>query len=183
MATMITPETRSADPVTEVEAYRAQILGWLGDDDPAAVQAATTARMRALIREAGDRLRDRPAPGEWSVIECLGHLLDGEIVVSARVRWIIAEDRPELVGYEQGQWVEALGHRQDDPAALVALFAALRVANLQLWAASPEAIRERVGVHRERGDESYDLLWRMVGGHDRLHLDQAERALAAVRAG
>jgi hypothetical protein len=183
MATMTTPEARSADPVTEVEAYRAQILGWLGDDDPAAVQAATTARMRATVREAGDRLRDRPLPGEWSVIECLGHLLDSEMVVSARVRWIIAEDRPELVGYEQAQWVEALRHRDDDPAALVALFAALRVANLQLWAASPEAVRERVGVHRERGVESYDLLYRMIGGHDRLHLDQAERALAAVRAG
>jgi hypothetical protein len=183
MTTVTTAEHRPADPVTEVEAYRAQILGWLGDDDPAAVQAATTAHMRAIVRDAGDRLRDRPARDEWSVIECLGHLLDGEIVVSARVRWIIAEDRPELVGYEQAQWVEALGHRDDDPAALIALFAALRVANLQLWAASPEDVRARVGVHRERGAESYQLLWRMVGGHDRLHLDQAERALAAVRAG
>ena len=48
------------------------------------------------------------------------------------------------------------------------------------WARTPAADRERLGRHRERGPESYDLIVRMSAGHDRFHLAQAERALAAV---
>jgi hypothetical protein len=40
-----------------------------------------------------------------------------------------------------------------------------------------------VGIHRERGPESYGLIVQLAAGHDRLHLDQAERALASVRDG
>ena len=69
-------------PVDAPEAYRQMLLGLLGEDDPALVQAATVARLRALVREAGPLVRTRPAPEEWSVVECLGHLADGELVVA-----------------------------------------------------------------------------------------------------
>jgi hypothetical protein len=36
-------------------------------------------------------------------------------------------------------------------------------------------------MHAERGPETYDLSFRMIAGHDRFHLAQARRALAAVR--
>ncbi len=169
------------DPVQTPEAYRRQLLDMLGDDDPAVVQAATVGRLRELVREAGDRLRVRPEPTEWSVVECIGHLVDSELTTAARVRWILAEDRPDIVGYDQDLWVDGLHHRDDDPAELIALFDALRGANLRLWNARPAADRERVGIHRERGPESYGLIVRLAAGHDRFHIGQAERALAAVR--
>lgn len=168
-------------PVSDPEAYRALLLGLLGDDDPAIVQAATLARWRALVDDAGSLVRARPAPGEWSVVECLGHLVDGELVIAARARWILAEDEPDIVGYDQDRWVDALRHGQDDPDDLITLFDALRTANLRLWAATPPADRARVGMHRERGPESYELITRLAAGHDRFHVAQAERALAAVR--
>jgi len=40
----------------------------------------------------------------------------------------------------------------------------------------------RAGVHEERGLESYALIFRRTAGHDRFHIDQARRALAAVTA-
>jgi hypothetical protein len=40
--------------------------------------------------------------------------------------------------------------------------------------------RERIGLHRERGPESYRLTFVLIAGHDRLHLGQAERALRAI---
>jgi hypothetical protein len=36
-------------------------------------------------------------------------------------------------------------------------------------------------MHGERGLESFDLSFRPIAGHDRLHADQARRALSAVR--
>jgi DinB superfamily len=171
------------DPMQAAEEYRRSLLDLLGADDPATVQSGTTELMREIVDRAGDDLRARPEPGEWSVIECLGHLVDSELTTSARVRWIIAEDRPDIVAYDQALWVDRLRHGEDDPADLISMFETLRSANLRLWRSRPEADRERVGIHRERGPESYGLIVRLAAGHDRLHLDQAERALAAVRAG
>lgn len=174
--------TAPVDPVASPDAYRREILSWLGEDDPAAVQAATVERMRELVRAAGDSLRDRPEPREWSVIECLGHLVDSEVIASARIRWILTEDEPDIVGYDQDRWVDGLRHGDDDPEQLISLFDALREANLRLWASTPVAARERFGRHRERGPESYGLIVRLGAGHDRFHVAQAERALAAVGA-
>jgi DinB superfamily len=183
MTAPVDMDTAPIDPVASPDAYRREILSWLGDDDPAVVQAATVERMRELVRAAGDRLRDRPEAGEWSVLECFGHLLDSEYIASARIRWILAEDEPDIVGYDQALWVDALRYREADPDELITLFDTLRGANLRLLERTPVADRERIGRHRERGPESYDLIVRMSAGHDRFHLAQAERALAAVRGG
>jgi hypothetical protein len=172
---------QSPDPVRDAKAYQEMLLAALGDDDPAEAQASTPARIRRLIAEADADFRAKPEPREWSVLECIGHVTDAEIVMSARYRWVLAHDEPELIGYDQDLWVDGLRHNEDDPAALLAVFEAMRTANVALWRRSSPAERLRVGIHRERGRESFDLMFRMLAGHDRVHLDQADRALAAVR--
>jgi DinB family protein len=171
----------SPDPVAEARAYQASLLAALGDDDPAEAQASTPAAIRTLLAEAGDDVRTPPEPGEWSVLECLAHLTDGELVVSTRYRWILAEDEPPIVGYDQALWVANLRHAEDDPDALLAVFEALRRSNLALWARFGATHAHRIGLHSERGPESYDLTFRLGAGHDRIHLAQARRALEAVR--
>jgi hypothetical protein len=173
----------SPDPVLQAQAYQRSLLDALGDDDPAEAQATTPARIRRLVDDAGPDIRTKPAPREWSVLECIGHVADAETVMSARYRWVLAHDRPELIGYDQDLWVDGLRHNDDDPGDLIDVFEALRVANIALWQRSGPEQRARVGLHRERGPESYELMFRLLAGHDRVHLDQADRALAAVRAG
>ena len=170
----------SPDPVGEPAAYQRHLLGLLGDDDPAEVQEGALERWRGLLDEAGDRLRHRPVPTEWSVLECLGHALDAEIVVSGRYRWILAHDEPPLIGYDQDLWVDRLRHGEDDPGELLSMLGALRDANVALWRRTPTPDRARVGMHAERGPESYELTFRLLAGHDRFHLAQARRALDAV---
>lgn len=168
------------DPVSQAAAYQDYLVGLVGDDDPAEVQAAGPDAWREMLRTAGARVAERPEPGEWSVLECLGHAADAELVASGRYRWILAHDEPPLIGYDQDLWVDRLHHGQDDPEALLVTFEALRAANLALWARSSDQDKARVGIHAERGPESYDLTFRMLAGHDRFHLDQARRALAAL---
>jgi len=170
----------SPDPIREAAAYQQSLLDALGDDDPAVAQAATPAAIRALVDDAGPDLRTRPEPGEWSVLGCLAHIADAELVMAGRYRWVVAHDEPEIIGYDQALWVARL-HDGDDPEAMLALFEALRAANLDLWARTSPAEHARIGRHRERGEESFDLMFRMIGGHDRVHLAQVRRALAAVR--
>ena len=168
------------DPVSQAAEYQDYLVGLVGEEDPADVQAAGPDAWREVLREAGARVAERPEPGEWSVLECLGHAADAELVASARYRWILAHDEPPLIGYDQDLWVDRLHHGEDDPEALLETFEALRRANLALWARSSEEERARVGIHAERGPESYRLTFTMLAGHDRFHLDQARRAFAAL---
>ena len=170
------------DPIAAAAAYQRLLVSLLGDDDPIDVQAATPAKLHALLKDAGPELHRRPAPKEWSVLELLGHMVDAEMVMAARYRWTISQDKPPLPGYDQDLWVDRLHHNEDEPDALLETFTALRGANVGLWQRSSAADRERVALHAERGPESYDLMFRMLAGHDRVHLAQAHRAIEAARA-
>ena len=172
----------SFDPVAAPDAYRRSLLSALGEQDPVTVLGAGPASARQLTVDARAFLRIRPEPGEWSVLECLAHLADSELISGARLRWIAAEDEPDIVGYDQDLWVSGLRQVDEDPESLLGAFSALRRWNLDLWARLPEADRARIGIHRERGPESLDLMFRLMAGHDLIHLDQARRALDVVRA-
>jgi hypothetical protein len=173
----------TADPVNHPDAYRRLLLDALGDRDPAVVLATGPTLAAELADSAREWLRTRPEPREWSVVECLAHLADSELVASARLRWIAAEEEPDIVGYDQDRWVTGLRQADEDVASLLGAFGALRRWNLDFWAHLPEADRTRVGIHRERGRESIELTFRLMAGHDVIHLAQAHRALDAVRAG
>jgi hypothetical protein len=169
------------DPVAEPDAYRRSLLTALGDQDPAIVLAAGPAAARQLADAAGSWLRIRPEPDEWSVMECLAHLADSELVTGARLRWIASEEQPDIVGYDQALWVSAMQQIDEDLGTLLGAFEAIRRWNLALWERLPVAARSRYGVHRERGEESIDLIVRLAAGHDIVHLEQARRALDVAR--
>jgi hypothetical protein len=171
------------DPVGQPQEYQQLLLSYLGARDPAEVQAETGPELRSLVTGAGEALRTRPAPNEWSVIEVLGHILDAEIVYAGRYRWTVAHDAPPLIGYDQDLWVDRLRYRTEgDPHEMLALFDALRKSNLDLWARSSPEERARVGMHSERGPESFDLSFRLIAGHCLLHTEQLRRALESVQA-
>jgi hypothetical protein len=171
---------RRIDPVARPREYQDLMLGLVGERDPATLQSELIDQTRSVVAAAGPHLRTRPAPNEWSVLELLGHLVDGEVVGAARYRWILAQDEPELIGYDQDRWVERMDHQNADPEDLLALLAALRRSNLDLWARSSDAERARAGIHVERGRESFDLLFRLMAGHGMFHLAQMRRTLRQV---
>jgi hypothetical protein len=171
----------SPDPVSDPKGYQDLLVSLVGTDDPVEAQAATLGLIRQLAAEAGADFARRPREGEWSALECVAHILDAEFVVSGRYRWILAHDQPELMGYDQDRWADRLHRPVENLEELLAVFDPLRRANLALWARTPAADRERFGVHRERGPESYGLTFTLAAGHDRFHLAQARRALETLR--
>ena len=146
---------RSPDPIDEPQEYQRHLLGLLGDDDPAHVQAASLGEWHTMVGLAAANLHSAPADGEWSVFGCLAHAVDAEIVMSGRYRWIVAHDEPPLLGYDQDLWVQRLhAGRETEPVVdLLASFAALRQANVAMWRRSSDAERARVGLHGARSRE------------------------------
>jgi hypothetical protein len=167
-----------ADPVTEFEMYRQELLTALGEDDPVAVLRTTLDEIPRLVGDASnERLQRPPAPGEWSAREVLSHLADADLMAGARVRMIVTQDRPTLVGYDQDAWTARFGTLEADAAETVALWRALRLANVRIFESLSDAEWARVGVHSERGEESALLTVQLMAGHDRVHFDQVRRCL------
>ena len=131
-----------ADPVADPQGYQQELLALLGSHDPAAVLTATPAMVREQTSGLSEELLDRrPAPGEWSVTELLGHLWDAEIAVAFRARLILAQDTPALIGYDQDAWAKLA---RPPFVALLEAFAALRAANVVLVRQTSEALWDRV---------------------------------------
>lgn len=162
-------------------AYITAVLGLVEERDPIAVLRETPSLLSRAIDGVSRQLLRRPErPSKWSILQILQHLGDSEVVSGWRIRLIIAEDRPQLMGYDQDLWAERLHDDNEDPLEAIELFSIIRRANLRLIERASNTDLARVGVHVERGEESLGHLRRLIAGHDLLHLRQIERVRRAV---
>jgi hypothetical protein len=162
--------------------YRENLFQLLGDRDPLDVLAQTASTLADIVRKnSATMLRTRPFEGKWTPNEIIGHLTDGEWVYGYRLRLILCEDSPPILGTTQDSWVSGQKHNERDPSELVEMFGTMRQFNLALWKRTSPADWERTGRHNERGPESLAVMLRMLAGHDLSHLDQIARYIQAVR--
>lgn len=147
----------------------------LGGQDPILVMATTPDRLRKMLRGLTEaQLAKRPLPGKWSIKEIVAHLADGEMILGSRYRFVAAQDRPVIIGYDQDAFVVMLGVANTTTADLVDDFALARAVNLGLLDRLPTESLDRVGIHAERGEESILKMLHMYAGHDVHHLRQIE---------
>jgi DinB superfamily len=107
-----------------------------------------------VARHPAEVLRRRAIQGKWTPNEIIGPLTDSEWVYRYRLRVILCEDEPAILGFRQDAGVASLRHNELEPSELVEIFRTLRVLNLSVWRRmSPEDL-QRSGQHNERGAES-----------------------------
>ncbi|MFL6437386.1 MAG: DinB family protein [Terriglobales bacterium] len=168
--------------VSASQAYREKIFKALGDRDPLQVMAQTASRLDEVVRgHSAAILRSRPFEGKWTPNEIIGHLVDSEWVYGYRLRLIVSEDNPMILGTAQDLWVVRQRYNEFEPAELVQTFRALRDFNLGTWRRTSPADLERTGQHNERGPESLGVMLRLLAGHDLSHLDQIARYIQAAQ--
>ena len=142
----------------------------------AAMLAATPARWTAIAALDAELLARRPAPGEWSAIECLTHVVDGEArVFLARVHAI--RDGRDITAFDPDTEGSPVTSSMRELAAELAI---LRGASLTALATLTEDDLERSVRHAELGPVTLRELLNEWAAHDTMHLVQAERALIAA---
>lgn len=178
-----TPFSNPAGEAQEAtDQYVQALLDLLGDQDPFAVQEATVGKLRGLVEGLSrEELRRPERAGKWSIAQVVGHLADTEVVCGYRLRLVLAEARPAILGYDQELWAENLGYpaEADDVDATLEEMEVARRRTLRLLRRLDEEEWARYGVHSERGEESVRRLFRLVAAHDLVHLAQVRRILAA----
>ena len=174
--------TAQTGPLVSAQAYRDKMFNLLGDRNPLDVLAQTETTLTDIVdKHPASLLRTRPFEGKWTPNEVIGHLTDSEWVYGYRLRLILCEGDPTILGTNQDSWVEGLRHNESEPSELVEVFRVLRQFNLTLWRRTTSADLERTGQHNERGRESLGVMLRLLAGHDLSHLDQIRRYIQAVR--
>ena len=167
--------------VSDPDAYRKKLADLLGDRDPIEVLSETGGVLLDIVNgHSREQMCTRPYQDKWTPVEIIGHVIDAEWAFGYRLRTILFDDRPQIIGMDQELWVAGQRYNEADPKALVEMFRQLRGYNLVLWARLSDADLKRVGVHRERGEESVETMRLMIAGHDLWHIDQITRYLDAV---
>ena len=62
----------------------------------------------ALAQIPPDALKWRPEPKRWSAHEIIVHCADSESNAHMRLRYLLAEDKPVIQGYDQDRWAARL---------------------------------------------------------------------------
>ena len=106
---------------------------------------------RAVSDLSPDQLRARPVPGKWSTLEVVCHLVDSEQAWCHRMKRVIAEEMPLLIGYDESRFTAALAYHQGDLEEELTLLEGMRRQMARRLAAVPETTWSRTGVHSERG--------------------------------
>jgi hypothetical protein len=135
--------------------------------------------VEALEGASSEEMDAREAPGEWSPREIIHHLADSEMTSAIRLRRLIAEESPEITGYDQEEFARRLYYdRPIDPS--LAAFNAARMTAADILERMTEEEWARQGTHSESG--SYSVLdWLQIYAvHAHEHADQIRRARATV---
>jgi len=97
------------------------------------------------------KLETRPAEGKWSAREQLAHIARMHGVCAARIRVILARDRPTLPAYRVERDPSWERWKQYSVADLLAVAAGRRVDLMAMVRALDDPALDRVGVHAGLG--------------------------------
>ncbi len=133
----------------------------------------------AGITEA--ELDARPADGGWTPREVVHHTADSEMTSAIRLRRLVAEDAPLIVGYDGDEFARRLhyGDRPIEPA--LAAIDGARQTTAQILDALTEAEWGRTGTHSEMGPYGVERWLEIYSAHCHEHADQIRRAREEAR--
>ncbi len=175
--------------------YLADLRSWLERTDLTTLVPAfsTPGALLALLRSTPAALtglldpippsawRQRPASGDWSVVEVLCHLRDVEREVDQpRLRRILTEDEPFLPAETPDDWASTRRYQDQDGPSALEEFATQRLETLDLLEPLSADQWGRKARHTLFGPTTLQELVSFNAEHDRLHVRQVWEVLQEI---
>jgi hypothetical protein len=136
---------------------------------------------RALEGITEEELDFRIAEGEWTPREVVHHLADSEMTSAIRIRRLIAEEEPVIVGYDQEEFARRLYYHRPIEGSLLAL-AGARASTAEFLDEFQESDWERFGSHTEFPGPFTVTGWlEYYAEHAHDHASQIRRSRAAAK--
>jgi hypothetical protein len=117
-----------------------------------------------------EQLLARPVPGKWSTLEVVCHLADFDPIIADRMKRVIAEERPPLLGADEKRFAAALAYHDRDLEEELSIIEKTRRQMARILRKLPDEVLARVGVHNERGPRTLEQLLTGATGHIAHHV-------------
>jgi hypothetical protein len=145
--------------------------------------AQGAARLRDAVAQAPqDALRFKPSEKAWSIHEIAVHCADAELTAAARIRYVVAEKDPLIVGYDQDEWARVCDYVNHPLDIALATVDAVRAHTAVMLRGLPQDAWLKVGRHSERGAYSAEDWLKIYVAHLEKHVQQIARNVSAWRA-
>jgi hypothetical protein len=146
----------------------------MSDDTKASIDAlaAFPHQLKQQLQGLDDAaLRFRPAPGEWSAIELVGHIIDVGALWPGRTRQMLTSDNPTLAAVDP-QWVRQRDYQNKQLSFLLITLAEQRAEFVEFLRVLRPSQLARTGVHPTRGPLSVAEGIAALVDHDQGHSRQ-----------
>jgi DinB superfamily len=132
---------------------------------------AGAAELRAAVAGMSrEQLVARPIAGKLSTLEVVCHLADFDPIHADRMKRVIAEERPILVGADENRFLAALAYHDRDLEDEVTIVERTRSQLARILRKLPEAAFQRVGNHTELGTRTLEQLLAGCSNHIAHHV-------------
>jgi hypothetical protein len=136
--------------------------------------------LRNILDFPENSLTAHPIPGKWSAAEIVHHLTDSESTSSLRLRRLLVEDHPLIVGYDQDEYAAKLHYTERDIKPSLEAFRYARETTAQLLDLMTEEDWRREGTHSESGSYTTEDWLRIYAAHAHNHAAQIGRLREAL---
>jgi DinB superfamily len=131
----------------------------------------------AMVPEAARKWR--PAPGTWSVHEVIVHCADSEANAHMRIRYLVSDPDPLIVGYDQALWAIDMRYHEHPIDPALATIRAVRANTVPLLQRLTETQWQKQGRHTEHPSYGAEKWLETYAEHLEIHARQIARNLEA----
>ncbi len=108
--------------------------------------------LRAAVEGMTDEQLDaRPFPDKWTTREVVAHLADFDPIIADRMKRVIAEDEPTVLGADQTAYAKRLAYDKRDVGEELAIIELTRSQMAKILRTLKPEDYQRIGNHNERG--------------------------------
>src|SRR3979490_613048 len=132
---------------------------------------------RSLENFPPDLLTAHPIPGKWSAAEIVHHLADSETTSGIRLRRLLVEDHPLILGYDQDAYAARLNYNNREMIPALEAFRGARATAAQLFEFMSDEDWLREGTHSESGSYTTEDWLTIYAAHAPKHAPPNRRLL------
>ncbi|MDR7542911.1 MAG: DinB family protein [Armatimonadota bacterium] len=124
----------------------------------------------ALAGVPDDELRFKPGPEHWSIQENVAHVADIDLIVAARIRFVLAMPGAPLLATDAAGWAKAFDYSAVPLQKALALMRAVRETTADVLRRAPAGAWEHVGIHSKHGPQTLEWIVKHMVEHVDYHL-------------
>jgi uncharacterized damage-inducible protein DinB len=132
--------------------------------------AGPTTLRKAVQGMTREQLKAKPIAGKWSTLEVVVHIADFDPILADRMKRIIAEENPPLIGANENHFAAALAYGDRDLEEELSIVDKTRSQMVRILRTLPDSALQRIGTHSERGPRTLEQVLVGATNHITHHL-------------